>query len=62
MLDALAGDADPTRCGNRDEQFAPHGCYPVAGDDQWIAIAVEDDPGFRALCSALGRESLYIKV
>jgi len=56
MLDTLVNDADPTRRGNRDDLLAPHGCYPVAGDDQWIAIAVADDRGWKNLCRLLGRE------
>jgi crotonobetainyl-CoA:carnitine CoA-transferase CaiB-like acyl-CoA transferase len=58
MLDVLVNDAEPSRRGNRDERFAPHGCYPVAGADRWIAIAVDGDRGFRELCRALGREAL----
>ena len=58
MLDVLVNDADPTRRGNRDDVLAPHGCYPVAGDDRWIAIAVESDRGFRELCRVLGRDAL----
>ncbi len=58
MLEALVDAADPTRRGNRDDHFAPHGCYPVLGEDRWIAIAVEDDPGFRHLCRVLGQEAL----
>ncbi len=58
MLDVLVNDADPSRRGNRDERFAPHGCYPVAGADRWIAIAVDGDRAFRELCRALGREAL----
>jgi crotonobetainyl-CoA:carnitine CoA-transferase CaiB-like acyl-CoA transferase len=58
MLDALVNDADPTRRGNRDDRLAPHGCYPLAGDDRWIAIAVESDRGFEDLCRVLGRASL----
>jgi len=58
MLEVLANDADPTRRGNRDDTFAPHGCYPLAADDRWIAIAVDSDRGFRALCRVLGGESL----
>ncbi len=58
MLDTLVNDADPTRRGNRDDLLAPHGCYPVAGDDQWIAIAVADDRGWQDLCRLLGREGL----
>jgi len=58
MLDVLVNDADPTRRGNRDDLLAPHGCYPVAGDDRWIAIAVERDASFRDLCRVLGRDAL----
>jgi crotonobetainyl-CoA:carnitine CoA-transferase CaiB-like acyl-CoA transferase len=58
LLDVLVNDADPSRRGNRDERFSPHGCYPVAGPDRWIAIAVDGDRGFRELCRALGREAL----
>lgn len=58
MLDVLVNDADPTRRGNRDDLFAPHGCYPVAGTDRWIAIAVESDRGFQELCRVLGRVAL----
>ena len=58
MLDAMVNDGDPSRRGNRDDHFAPHGCYPVAGNDDWIALAVEDDAGFRSLCCMLDREVL----
>ncbi|MGI9430754.1 MAG: CaiB/BaiF CoA transferase family protein [Myxococcota bacterium] len=58
LLDALVNDRAPTRRGNRDERFAPHGCYPVLGDDRWIAIAVESDSGWVALCERLGRPEL----
>jgi crotonobetainyl-CoA:carnitine CoA-transferase CaiB-like acyl-CoA transferase len=58
LLDVLVNDADPTRRGNRDDLYAPHGCYPTAGEDCWLAIAVEDDRGFQALCRVLGREAL----
>ena len=27
------------RIGNRDPWMAPHGCFPAAGDDQWVTIA-----------------------
>ncbi len=54
----LVNDRVPTRNGNRDDLFAPHGCYPIAGLDAWIAIAIEDDAGFRALCKELDRPDL----
>lgn len=42
--------------GNRLEHpnAAPHGVYPCAGEDQWIAIAVFDDAEWRALKGAMG--------
>ncbi len=58
MLHTLVDDAEPTRRGNRDDRLAPHGCYPVAGEDRWIAIAVENDRGFQDLCRLLGRDAL----
>ncbi len=53
---------EPPRRGNRHSSMAPHGCYPCAGaqtgghppDDQWVAIACEDDAQFAALCGAMG--------
>jgi crotonobetainyl-CoA:carnitine CoA-transferase CaiB-like acyl-CoA transferase len=43
-----------TRVGNRDREAAPHGVYPCAGEDQWCAIAVEDDAQWSALRRVLG--------
>lgn len=58
MLETLVDGADPTRRGNRDPHFAPHGCYPVAGDDRWIAIAVATEGEFRTLCRLIDRPAL----
>jgi crotonobetainyl-CoA:carnitine CoA-transferase CaiB-like acyl-CoA transferase len=44
----------PLPVGNSDPRVAPHGVYPVAGDDQWVAIAVWSDGEWRSLCAALG--------
>jgi crotonobetainyl-CoA:carnitine CoA-transferase CaiB-like acyl-CoA transferase len=44
---------EPLRRGNRHSSMAPHGCYPCAGDDKWVAIACEDDAQFAALCGAM---------
>jgi benzylsuccinate CoA-transferase BbsF subunit len=38
VLAASAG-ADPVPLGNSSPRFAPHGVYPCAGEDRWIAIA-----------------------
>ena len=40
--------------GNRHPEMVPHGAFPVAGDDRWIAIAVEDDERWRSLCGIAG--------
>ncbi len=49
----LRGEAAPRR-GNRHPRRAPQGCYPCRGDDRWIAISVEDDRQWRALCKLAG--------
>ena len=45
----------PQPTGNRDSSMAPHGCYPCAGGDRGVTIAVEDDEQFAALCRVMGR-------
>jgi crotonobetainyl-CoA:carnitine CoA-transferase CaiB-like acyl-CoA transferase len=42
------------RQGSKAYAHAPHGYYPCAGQDQWIAISVPDDDAWNALRSALG--------
>jgi crotonobetainyl-CoA:carnitine CoA-transferase CaiB-like acyl-CoA transferase len=39
--------------GNRDPEMAPHGVFPVKGQDRWIAIAIPNDEEFGILCEAL---------
>ena len=43
-----------TRNGNRSPDVAPQGAYPCAGEDEWIAIAVESDAQWQSLRSLLG--------
>ena len=40
--------------GNRNENNAPHGCYPCKGEDKWVAIAVSTDAEWIALCRVIG--------
>jgi len=42
------------RAGNRDERMVPHGVFPAAGEDRWIAIAVPGDAAWEALCTEMG--------
>jgi crotonobetainyl-CoA:carnitine CoA-transferase CaiB-like acyl-CoA transferase len=50
--------AAPARDGNRDPHMAPAGVFPAAGEDRWIAIAVEDDAGWARFAGAIGRPEL----
>jgi crotonobetainyl-CoA:carnitine CoA-transferase CaiB-like acyl-CoA transferase len=52
LLDDAVNGRVAGRDGNRDRSRAPHGAYPTAGDDRWIAIAVETDDQWRALWAA----------
>ncbi|MPV88454.1 CoA transferase [Georgenia ruanii] len=60
MLDVSVNDAVTRRPdfprGNRldDPQAAPHGVYPCAGEDRWVAIAVFDDADWERFVQAIG--------
>ncbi len=43
---------------NYDPNHAPHGVYPAAGDDRWVAIACRTDDHWQALCAVMGRSDL----
>jgi benzylsuccinate CoA-transferase BbsF subunit len=53
-LQAARDGVDPPPLGNAHPHASPHGVYPSAGDDQWVAVAVMDDDAWRALCTAVG--------
>jgi crotonobetainyl-CoA:carnitine CoA-transferase CaiB-like acyl-CoA transferase len=53
MMDFTMNGRDRGAMGNRDESMAPHGVFPVAGDDKWIAIAITTDEEFAELCEVL---------
>ncbi len=42
------------RDGNRLPYASPHGVFPCAGDDRWMAIAVFDDAQWKAFCDVPG--------
>jgi benzylsuccinate CoA-transferase BbsF subunit len=58
LLDYATNGRTESRRGNEDEMMAPHGVYPAAGDDRWVAIAVRHDDDWRALCGTMGRSDL----
>ena len=46
---------DLPRPGNRDPNMCPHGVFPSAGDDQWVAIALESDEKWPAFARTIAR-------
>ena len=58
ILHTVATGQDPEPMGNRVSWAAPHGMFPAAGDDQWIAIAVGNDAEFQALCDVMEHPDL----
>ncbi len=58
ILDYTVNGRVEERVGNSDAAFAPHGVYPAAGDDQWVAIVCRDDDDWRRLCAAMENEDL----
>jgi crotonobetainyl-CoA:carnitine CoA-transferase CaiB-like acyl-CoA transferase len=52
---SLTGE-EPPRRGNRSASAAPQGVYRCTGTDEWVAISVESDTEWRALCEVIGGE------
>jgi benzylsuccinate CoA-transferase BbsF subunit len=44
--------------GNRHPLYAPQGAYPARGDDRWIALSVQSDTEWTALCRLMERPDL----
>jgi crotonobetainyl-CoA:carnitine CoA-transferase CaiB-like acyl-CoA transferase len=58
LLDVEVNGREHESLGNGDAAMAPHGVYPVAGDDRWVAAACEHDGAWAALATELGRADL----
>ena len=58
ILDYTANGRIQGRVGNSDREYAPHGVYPAAGEDRWIAIVCETDAQWRGLCTVINRRDL----
>jgi benzylsuccinate CoA-transferase BbsF subunit len=54
VLDYTVRGHVPERMGNRSLRAAPHGVFPVQGDDAWIAIACETEAQWQALVQVMG--------
>ncbi|HEX7128196.1 MAG TPA: CoA transferase [Thermodesulfobacteriota bacterium] len=54
LVEYAAGGRSAARMGNADHIMAPHGVYPCAGKDRWVAIAVGSDAEWLGLRAAAG--------
>lgn len=60
MLDFTVNDRPVRRPGSPDSNhsdapaMAPHGIYPSAGEDRWVAIACRDDRDWAAMAAVVG--------
>ncbi len=57
-LEALINNEEPPRHGNRSNEYVPHGVFPCAGDDRWIALVARNDVEWTSLCRVLGLTEL----
>jgi crotonobetainyl-CoA:carnitine CoA-transferase CaiB-like acyl-CoA transferase len=58
ILDYTVNGRVDGRVGNSDPAFAPHGVYPAAGEDNWVAVVCRNDDDWRNLCAAMENETL----
>ena len=58
MLDFFINGREQVPAGNRDPDIAPHGVFPAAGDDRWLAIVAATDAEFKTLCEVLNAPSM----
>ena len=58
ILEQTMNGTAPSRDGNRDPHIAPHGVFQTAGEDRWIAIAIEDDDGWQCFAHLVGGSAL----
>lgn len=56
LIDHLNGGATLERNGSRSERMVPHGVFPSAGDDRWVAIACRDDADWAQVQDVTGIE------
>ena len=57
MIACSAGQTPP-RLGTRHPDHAPHGIFPCAEDDSWLAVTVTDNVMWQACAHTIGRPDL----
>jgi crotonobetainyl-CoA:carnitine CoA-transferase CaiB-like acyl-CoA transferase len=55
LLDYVMNQRVQEHWGNRHPSMAPYGLFPTRGDQRYLALAVDSDESFAALCRVLGR-------
>jgi crotonobetainyl-CoA:carnitine CoA-transferase CaiB-like acyl-CoA transferase len=50
FLEYFWNGREPRSYGNGSPNMSPHGCFPSEGDNRWVAVSVEDDRQWQALC------------
>jgi crotonobetainyl-CoA:carnitine CoA-transferase CaiB-like acyl-CoA transferase len=58
LMDAFMNDRIQEHWGNRHPWMAPYGVFKCLGEDDFIALAVDSDEAFAALCREMGRPAL----
>ncbi len=58
LVEYLNNGVAAPRLGNRSRRFVPHGLFPAAEDDTWVAIACRDDADWARLVETIGRPDL----
>lgn len=58
LIDYTMNGRVGSRRGNGHPSMAPHGVYPCAADDRWIAIACADDRQWASICAVVRRPDL----
>ncbi len=53
LLDWTVNGQLAPKIGNADPSMAPHGVHSCSGDDEWVAVACENDEQWRNLCDLL---------
>lgn len=58
LLQFQVDGTQPQRIGNEHDQFVPGNAYAARGEDRWLALTVESDAQWQALCTAMRRPEL----
>ncbi len=58
LIEQLSNGKVAPRRGNRSTQYVPHGIYPTAGNDRWVALVARNDDEWNSLCQVMGRPDL----